>query len=279
MIRDGYQIPFTSTPPSSFEKNNASAIRNSDFVESSLKELLADGRIREVSEVPYTVNPLSVSEGEKPRLVLDLRNINPYVVATKFKYEDLRTLAELLQQGDHLATFDLKNGYHHIAIDDAYQEYLGFSWTFKDGRTRYFVFTVLPFGLSSASYAFSKLTRPLTKKWRAAGTRSVMYLDDGIFTSPSFAETRGICDTVRRDLGQAGMDINEEKSRLVPTQKGEWLGICIDTIKMEYTVPQRKIVELLKLLQKATSKKELTPRFVAKIAGKLIAMSIAIGPR
>ena len=44
---------------------------------------------------------------------------------------------------------------------------------------------------------------------------------------------------------------------------------------MEYTVPQRKIVELLKLLQKATSKKELTPRFVAKIAGKLIAMSIA----
>ena len=84
MIRDGYQIPFTSTPPPSFEKNNGSALRNSDFVESSIQELLADGRIREVNEVPYTVNPLLVSEGEKPRLVLDFK-----------KYQSLRSVHKI----------------------------------------------------------------------------------------------------------------------------------------------------------------------------------------
>ena len=65
IIKKGYQIPFKSEPPPSYDKNNASAIRNSKFVENSIKELLVDGRIRETKTRPHNVNPLSVSEGQK----------------------------------------------------------------------------------------------------------------------------------------------------------------------------------------------------------------------
>ena len=49
----------------------------------------------------------------------------------------------------YLFKFGLKNGYHHSDIFSSHQAYLSFSWDIKGG-TKYFVFTVLPFGLSSA---------------------------------------------------------------------------------------------------------------------------------
>ena len=49
----------------------------------------------------------------------------------------------------------------------------------SDGEPSFFMFTVLPFGLSSALYIFTKLLRPLVKHWRSQGIRVVVYLDDG----------------------------------------------------------------------------------------------------
>ena len=42
------------------------------------------------------------------------------------------------------------------------------------------MFTVLPFGLATACYAFTKLLQPLVKYWRMQGLRVILYLDDGI---------------------------------------------------------------------------------------------------
>jgi hypothetical protein len=56
--------------------------------------------------------------------------------------------------------FDLKSGYHHIYIIPLHQTYLGFAWKFNNIE-KYFVFTVLPFGLQSSAYIFSKVLRPL----------------------------------------------------------------------------------------------------------------------
>jgi len=59
------------------------------------------------------------------------------------------------------------------------QAYLGFSW--GDGvHRKFFVFRVLPFGLATACYVFTKLLRPLVKRWRAMGIRVILYIDDGI---------------------------------------------------------------------------------------------------
>ena len=54
--------------------------------------------------------------------------------------------------------FDLKSGYHNIDISEEFQTYLGFSWNQK-----YYRYTVLPFGLSSAPFIFTKCLRPVVK--------------------------------------------------------------------------------------------------------------------
>jgi hypothetical protein len=109
------------------------------------------------------VNPLTVAEGKKLRLVLDLRHVNEFTHVSKFKYEGLNSLADMFSQGFYFFTFDLESGYHHIDIFEPHQKFLGFSWVF-DNAVRYFTFSVLPFGLNTASHCFTKMLRPLVTR-------------------------------------------------------------------------------------------------------------------
>ena len=150
IIKNGYTLPFENGefPPPFFAKNNASALKHKAFVEKSIKELLENKCIKEVKSIPHCVNPLTVAaKDEKLRLVLDLRHVNNYVKVDKFRYENLKTASEFIEKDDFFGTFDLKSGYHHISIAEEYQKYLGFSWTYDDGTTKFYEFLVLPFGL------------------------------------------------------------------------------------------------------------------------------------
>ena len=57
-----------------------------------------------------------------------------------------------------LYKFYINQGYHYFEIDDNYQKYLGFSRKI-DGKISYFMFTVLPFSLSSIPFIFTKVMR------------------------------------------------------------------------------------------------------------------------
>ena len=70
----------------------------------------------------------------------------------------------LLEKGDYLFSFDLRSGYHHVETADIHHKYLGFAWNKK-----FYTFMVLPFGLASACYIFTKLLRLLVRYWRAKG--------------------------------------------------------------------------------------------------------------
>ena len=48
-------------------------------------------------------------------------------------------------------------------------KFLAFSWHFGTNCVRYFQFTVLAFGLSSALFIFTKLIKPLEAFWRLQG--------------------------------------------------------------------------------------------------------------
>ena len=162
ILRDGYLLPFTKTPPGFYAENNLSALKHADFVGEAVEKLLSSGFIAELPEPAYCCNPLTVADKGKLRLVLDLRHINTYLVLKKFKYEDLKIVAEIFEQHDYFIRFDLTSGYHHIDIHPEHQQFLGFHWVFNGNVHRHFCFTVLPFGLASAGYVFTKMLRPLT---------------------------------------------------------------------------------------------------------------------
>ena len=272
IIDQGYRLPFAMPCPPFYAKNNASSLNHRDFVAESITKLVSQNCAKEVSQPPFCCNPLTVATGKKLRLVLDLRHVNAHLKKFQFRYENLKTLAKIFEKGFYFATFDIKNGYHHISIHEQDIGYLGFAWDFE-GVTRYFVFLVMPFGLSPASYVFTKTLRPFLKKWRGQGIRSIIYVDDGILGSPDKKTTAYNCLTVRDDLENAGWTLNEEKSHLYPSQIGEWLGFTIDTTRFLLSVPDHKLGKLLQLAKEELTRKQTTARRVARWQAKLFPWS------
>ena len=78
MIRRGYSLPFAEYPSQCFLKNNRSALQHPVFVAEAIM-LLSNGCVVEYDVPPFCVNPLTVAEGKKLRLVFDLRHVNNLV--------------------------------------------------------------------------------------------------------------------------------------------------------------------------------------------------------
>ena len=277
IVQDGYKIPFRSIPETCFLANNKSARDHPDFVSEAIVKLLKGRYIEEQSEPPYCVNPLSVAKGKKLRLVLDLRNVNGHLLKQSFRYEDLRSLSQLFEQNFWFFTWDLKSGYHHVDIYVLHRKFLGFSWNFK-GKLRYFIFCVLPFGLSSACYCFTKLLRPLVKRWRIMSHASFVYLDDGISGHKCRIDASAASIIQKKDLSCSGLKTNVEKCHWEPMQIGEWLGMIINTINFQFEIPPRKIEKVKKNIQYILSSNHVSYRELAKIAGFINSLYLAVGP-
>ena len=173
--------------------------------------------------------------------------------------------------------FDLKAGYHHVDIFQAHWEYLGFSWG-TEMELRYFTFKVLPFGLATACYTFSKLMRPLIRHWRGQGIRVIIYIDDGIVAVEGEEKAKLLSTLIQNDLRQAGFITNIEKCNWVPSRCTTWLGFDINLERGQLAVPERKIVSLQSQLRQIVSQKFMPARRVASITGRIISMSLALGP-
>ena len=220
-IVEGYRIPFFDLPENFVIPNRSSAFKFKDFVNEAISELIERGCVKEVLIPPKFINPLHVVQqsGGKCRLILDLSYLNRFIWKQSVRFEDIRTVFDLFQSGYFFFTFDLKSGYHHVEIFPDHRQYLGFSWNFGS-VVKYFVFTVLPFGMSSAPYIFSKLVRSLVNYWRGLGRRVVTFLHDGIGGSPGCAICLVHSRLCRSDLNSAGFFVNLQKSGSEPSVPG-----------------------------------------------------------
>ena len=254
-------------------------ISNSVFVASAIDELVAGRRVIECSTCPIVSSPISVvyNAKGKPRLAVDLRYVNQFLPERKFKYEGLNLVPSLFQKDDFFTNFDLKSGYHHVDVHQESWPYLGSSWNYGKVK-KWFMFRVLPFGLSTACYVFTKLLRPLVKRWRSHGLRCIVYFDDGIYA----AETREQCtmgtQSIVYDLGLAGFVLNHSKSNLKPKQVGPWLGCQLDLNKGMFYVPEEKLLKLISSIKVILIHNRVCVRKSASIVGQIISMSLAIGP-
>ena len=177
-------------------------------------------------------------------------------------------------------SFDIKSGYHHIDIHASDQQLLGFALVF-DSNLRYFVFTVLPFGLYTGPYIFTKVIRPLVKHWRSKAIRIVVYLDDGLGASSTFdAETKQSL-SVRAYLVASGFVPNCDKCQWSPTQQLTWLGLDWDLLNQVLKIPARRVTRLLTeieaLADHTKCKTTITARKLASVAGLIMSNSLVFG--
>ena len=273
-IENGYRLPIKFIPPTFCQSNHDSASAHQEFVDEAVHNLVQNRCVVKTDKQPHICSPLSVVSNAvgKLRLVLNLRYLNKFLHLLTFKYEDLRVAALLFDKDEYLFKFDLKSGYHHVDIHPECYEFLGFQWD-----DNFYSFTVLPFGLSSACYLFTKLLRPLIRLWRGRGLKAIIYLDDGIVAVKGKERAIRESALVKSDLEHAGFVVNIQKSQWEPSHVVEWLGLIIDLSKGVFTVPDHKIDRLRCKLAELNSTDLATARQIASVAGTIMSMSLALG--
>ena len=279
-IQEGYKIPFRETPvPISFS-NNASSFDNWQFVFDSITQLLQTERVAQVQAHELIVcSPLSVATQPrgKKRLILDLRYVNSHVYKQATKFEDWRTAFPFFDAGSYFTKFDLKSGYHHLDIFSQHQSFLGSRWNMDGATPTYFMFTVLPFGLTSAPFIFTKVLRPLVRNWRSQGISTVVYLDDGFDIERSLDTSMTNSRIIRSDLRKAGFITSEDKCMWHPTQLLTWLGLDWNGLSGTISITPHRIDKVLNVLQKLITHPRTSARKLASAVGMIISMGPVMG--
>lgn len=277
-IVDGVPVfPERDVPRMGFE-NGRSCDEQIEFVESQMEKWRAAGAYAVVrGRDVHVSNPLLVApkkSGEGWRLILDARYPNSFLPKLSFKLSTVeRDVAACVRKGDELFTVDISSAYYSVPLHPSSQKYMG--WKF---RGKHYVSRVLPFGLTLAPYAFTKVVKPIVKFLQSLGIRVVNYMDDFVFACyPDKAnETAEFVLWLFRSLGWQFSD----KTALSPSDRATFLGVTVDSKEMMFeALPEkvRDVAERVSQCLKRASVARAVPRSsLASLTGKIISMRMAL---
>jgi hypothetical protein len=271
IITTGLRLQWASgSPPSSFRRNQPSALAHAAFVTTAVAELVSTGAARRVQFQPHIVSPLGVAQHArtgKLRLIFDLRfGVNENLFPTPFKYEGVRSVRDVALPGDCAFGLDLSAAYHHVDIDRRYWTFLGFEW-----EGQFYEFCVLPFGLNIACYVFTKLVKPLAARWRKVGIRVLQYIDDWIFFVAPGAHAEAV-RLVLNDCERAGWIVNRLKCTGLasPERRIDWIGHTFDIGANELRLMHSHVEHIREMgLALIASHRGVRARAVFRFVGKV----------
>ena len=115
-----------------------------------------------------------------------------------------------------LFTFDLKGAYRNIDIFKEHRTFLGFSCEMR-GKTRFYVFNCLPFGIKTAGHIFTKVMSVVVGFIRNRGHKVIMILDDGIGGDLNLDGALLRSEFTRQSLLDFGFLLADEKCQWFPS--------------------------------------------------------------
>lgn len=199
------------------------------------------------------------------RLIINLKNLNKHIDTHHFKLEDLRTAVKLVNNSSYMATLDLKDAYFLVNIHPESRKFLRFLWS-----GNLYEFNVLPFGLNTAPYIFTKLIKPIAKLLRSCGHISTIYLDDMFLLGNTYEDCLDNINITKQLLLSLGLKINYEKSNFTPSTCCKFLGYIINSKSMTITLPVDKQKHIKSELIKFMKLKHCKIRKFAQLVGLLI---------
>ena len=179
-------------------------------------------------------HPEKESTGEY-RVIVDLRYLNSFLKLKKFKLDSLPLALKSVTPNCSFSKTDLKSGFSHVKVARRFRKYLGFQW-----NGQYFHYRVLPFGLASSPYLFSKMLLPAIQRLRQEGIKIFVYVDDILIIANSPTECWRQTLRMRKLLSSLGWIVREDKSSMAPSSEIIFLRFLINSQTMTLRLPQGK---------------------------------------
>lgn len=285
-IRDGFSIVDPEFNNSYNCENYPSAYEpgNKKLIDKTLRLELEHGKITHTNSTPNCVHAIAAisKKGGGIRNVVDCKrplgiSINNFMCTTceKFHYTSLDIVSADITPACFMAVLDIKSAYRAVNIDPTQTKFQGISWTF-DTEKQYFLDNCLSFGLTCSPFIFTMLTDFVIRAMRRRGFLKVFgYIDDYIILADSQEECVFVLNTLIRLLRTLGFHLSYEKFE-GPSQFVTYLGINIDSINMELSLPPDKVDTLNKLVGKFQTKHSATRKELEKLCGYLAHASTVV---
>ena len=278
----GFAIGFTGARMPRRARNLPSASSRPDVITAYLAaECEAGHTAGPFTNPPFSnlvVSPLGAvpkKRSDKWRLIVHLsypegQSVNDGIDVADFPlkymtvYEAMDSIMRL-GRGAPLAKLDIKHAFRLCPIRAQDQHLLGMQW-----QGRYYFDQVLPFGLRSAPFIFNCLAQTVEWEAKRRGTQAIHhYLDDFLVVGAAHtSECSTALHTLTAICQELGIPLAEEKLE-GPSTVLEFLGILLDTTKLEARLPEDKLTDLHRALDHWATRQRCTKRELLSLIGTL----------
>ena len=282
-ISNGFRIGFNGINLKSAKKNLTSATAHPDVVDTYLHHELLLGRI----SGPYPTSAYPdvhvsrfgvIPKNHRPnkwRLITDLSHppgcsvndgIPPTLCSLSYVTIDDAILKILrCGKGTMLAKIDIQSAFRLLPVHPEDRHLLTMSW-----KGELYIDHCIPFGLRSAPKLFNILADLLSWTAQDAGVSYLIhYLDDYLTMGPPQSQVCqrnvDIFTSLCKDLG---VPLATDKLE-GPTTSLSFLGIILDTCRMEIRLPTDKLSRMQGMLKAWLSRKKATKRDILSLVGTL----------
>ena len=207
------------------------------------------------------------------RLILNLKELNQNIEYRHFKMQSLKDALALINPGDFMAKLDLKSAYDSVPVNTGHRKYLQFSVLGTVYQYRGW-----PNGLCEAPRLFTKILKPVLAIFGKLSMRVVMFLDDLLIINSKPLGLVQDVENAKYLLTSLGFLLNDKKSVVNPSNCIEFLGICLDSKSMTAYIPERKVSNILNLIDNSLNSKFISATSLASLLGKFQAACVAILP-
>ena len=281
-IRQGFRIGFNREHKCKRANGNMiSAIQNpqpvADFLHTEVTAGRVIGPLPDIPQVQISRFGVIPKQGQpgKWRLILDLSSphntsVNDGVAQElcSMRYATVdNAIEKVIRLGADslLAKIDVEHAYRNVPIHPSDRRLLGMMW---EGGL--YIDTVLPFGLRSAPKVFSAIADAI--EWIAlhAGVSVLLhYLDDFLTMGKKGApECSYNLELLIHLCSQLGVPLKWQKLE-GPSTVLTFLGVVLDTHRMERRLPQGRLEELKQLITKWMDRRAGKKRDILSLIGKL----------
>ena len=235
------------------------------LVDDWVKRGIVTGNLSVIPETVHFSRLFSVTKkngGLRP--ILDLSYLNTFISTPALKMEGISSVLPHLLPGMWASSLDVTDAFLSVKLSQPIQRFFCFV---LNGKV--FMFLRLPFGLTSAPWAFLRLMRPIKKFLRYHKVRVSSFLDDFLIA----ALRRSLCSLHTKwtaDLLEwLGFSINEKKSEREPKQTITYLGVQINLQNLSLALPPEHVCNILRLCQEVLHLSRVTRRQLEAVVGLL----------
>ena len=278
----GFRLNYTGPRGTRFSKNLVSARQFPEIVLQKVQKEIDAGR----AAGPFTVSPMKniqispigVVPKKTPgefRLIHHLSYpegssindfIDPKLCSVKYtEFDQAIHIIQELGKNCYLFKSDIKNAFRLLPINPQDFELLGFMV-----EDKIFFDKALPFGCSISPSLFENFSTFLEfcVKTKMKSGHLIHYLDDFLGGEKTYKSCKELMVLFKSIMDNLGVPLADEKTA-GPTQIIIFLGLELDSIKMEVRIPLDKITEVVQKIEFVLSQKKVCLRVIQSLIGSL----------